>query len=524
MKLHPFLGLQFYFAVLCIAILSSCHAPQNSRQQLSDTRIIRISDSEIRSLDPHKISDIASLRVASDQFVGLTQLDSRGVAIAGLAKEWSASPDGLIWSFTLRPDARFSDGTAITADIFAKSFARLNDPKTASPTASLFGVIASIDAVATDRVRVMLKSPLPQLPNLLAHPAVSAVPLHRIAAKGDDWTNDRPLVTSGPYATKSWQLNARLVLSRNQNWPQYRALIPEVEWRPMEDTLAALRLFRSGGADIASDFPANRTAELQKDLGNKARIAPYLGTYYMAFNTRKAPFSDARVRQALSLAVERPWLAEKIVASGSQPAWGLIPPALVDGRAFLPETAKLDRNARITLAKTLLSAAGYGPDRPLVFDLRFNSSAEHRRIAVALAAMWQPLGVEARLFNSEASLHFASLRRADFVMARSGWIADIPAPENFLAVHKSDAGPINYSGYANPAYDALLQTAMMTRDATARANAMRAAEAHIMADMPVLPLYHYGSRNLVSARIKGWQDNATNTHGSAFLSIQSSAK
>jgi oligopeptide transport system substrate-binding protein len=485
---------------------------------LSKGRIIRISDSEIKSLDPHKFSDIASLRVAGEQFAGLTRLDAAGTPIPALAQIWSTSPNGLIWTFTLRPGAKFSDGTAITADDVARSFARLKAPETASPTASLFSMIESIQTDGPAQVRVTLNAPLPQLPNLLAHPALSVLPMHRIAAKGDSWTDERPLVTSGAYRTQSWQLNARLVLTRNPNWHR-DGMVEEVEWRPMEDTLAALRLFRSGGADTVSDFPASRTAELQRDLSPQARISPYLGTYYLAFNTRKAPFSNPLIRQALSLAVERPWLAKNIVASGSQPAWGLIPPALAGGQAFMPESASWSREKRVIEARNLLGQAGYGPKKPLIFNIRFNSSAEHRRIAVALAAMWKDIGVEAKLFNSEASLHFASLRRGDFEAARSGWIADIPAPENFLSVHLSDAGAINYSGFADPTYDQLVAAAMQQRDPAARLKAMQTAEAQLMRYMPILPLYHYGSRNLVASRISGWLDNPTNSHPSEFLTI-----
>jgi peptide/nickel transport system substrate-binding protein/oligopeptide transport system substrate-binding protein len=220
------------------------------------------------------------------------------------------------------------------------------------------------------------------------------------------------------------------------------------------------------------------------------------------------------------MALDRDWIARELGATGNIPAWGVLPPALAGHAAYRPEWAGWPQAKRMQEAQRLLKLAGYSRDRPLRFEIRFNSSADHRRAAVAMATMWRELGVDARLLNSEASLHFDSLKRGDFALARSGWIADLPAPENFLNVHRSDTGPQNYSGYAEQEFDAALDAALSQADPDKRVAMMRAAEARMMADSPILPLYYYVSRNLVQPHIGGWQDNIGNVHPSRTLFIR----
>jgi peptide/nickel transport system substrate-binding protein/oligopeptide transport system substrate-binding protein len=285
----------------------------------------------------------------------------------------------------------------------------------------------------------------------------------------------------------------------------------------MDNKQSGMRLMLSGGADTSSDFPDSRFTWLRSKYPQLLRSSPFLATYYFAFNTRRAPFDDVRVRRALSMAVDRQWMTDNMIAAGNQPAWGLLPSGLAGEGTYEPVWANWGTARRNGEARRLLASAGYGARKPLSFEIRFNSSTEHRRAAVALATMWRSIGVQATLLNSEASLHFDSLKRGDFALARSGWVADLPAAENFLAVHRSAAGPQNYSGYANPAFDAALDKAMAEPDTSERAAKMRIAEAILANDTPILPLYFYVTKAMVQPEIIGWQDNNANVHPSYTL-------
>lgn len=502
--------------LVALALLAGC-APQ-ARAPLPRDTLVRVSEDEPKGLDPQSVSDLSSLRIAAEQFEGLTRIDAAGAVEPGLAQAWQVSDDGRIWQFTLRARLRFADGVPINAQNFVAGLARLRAPQTASPVASLFEAIESIRAESPQRVIVRLRHPFPALGELLAHPALAALPLHR-----RDWTHDRPMIASGAYQLTRWSLGDQIILARNPHWHDGAARVARVIWRPVNDGLTALRLFEAGGADTLGDFPSARLKRLRTQRGSAVHVAPYRGAYYFAFNTRRAPFDDRRTRLALSLAVERDWLARRMIATGVSPAWSVVPPGVSPLAPPRPFWADWPRARRLAAARVLLARAGYTTSHPLRFAIRFNSDTDHRRTAVALAAMWRPLGVETELLNSEASLHFASLRRGDFALARSGWIGDLSAPENFLAVHRSDAGPINYSGFADRRYDAALDRAQSIADPSARAAAMAAAETRLIAAMPVLPLWFYVSKSLVNPRIRGWRDNAANIHPSRTLWIDPAA-
>ena len=525
--------------VVGFALLAACNgnAPDVPAISRDPGVLVRLGSDEVQSLDPHKVSTVEDVRVASELFEGLTRYTAAGDIEPGLAESWTVSNDGLVWQFTLKPDLHFSDGAPLTARDVVASFQRLLAPTTAAPNANLFYAIEGAEAVATGKapperlavdargergLEIRLTRPFPAFAELLAHPAASALPARLLETHGDGWVRQRPLVGSGPFRLKEWRLHSALKLERN---PFYHdaanVALAGVTYRPVQDDQTALRLFRAGSADVLTDFPARDLPLLRRHVPRAIHIAPYRGSYYFAFNTRHPPFDDVRVRRALAMTVDREILVNKVIGLGQPVAWGVVPPGLAGyGPAVLPGYARWPKQKRLAEAQRLLAAAGYGPKRPLVFEIRYNTDVEHRRVALALSQMWKPLGVIARLANTEAAVHFSSLKAGDFTMARSGWIADYAGAESFLSVFLSDAGPINYPGYQNPGFDARVQEALALADPAARTAALRSAEAMLVEDVPVLPLYHYVSKALVNPAVEGWIDNIANAHPSRTLRLK----
>lgn len=503
-------------------LLVACGGPDTA--MLPTDTLIRVNEDEVKSLDPQKISDLTSIRVGSHLFEGLTRYRANGTVEPGLAESWTTSADGLTWSFRIRPNLRFSDGAPLDARVAVASLHRLLNPETAAPNATLFTMVRSVEAPDATTLVLRLSEPFPVILELLAHPSAAVLPMHLIARDGERWTR-RP-ASSGPYRLARWRLHSRLDLAANPAyWDAANVRSPKVAFLPIDDDQTAIRRFRAGEAHTVGDFPASQIPLLRAKLGSSVRIAPYRGSYYWVFNTRKPPFDDARVRRALSMAVDREKITDKLLGQGNPPAYGVVPPGLGGyGAAVRPAWADWPMERRLAEATRLLRAAGYGPDRPLVVEARFNSDVDHRRVGIALASFWKPLGVQLRLFNTEATLHFAALKSGDFTLARSGWIGDLSAAENFLAIYRSDAGALNYSGYRSAAYDRALAAGLAEPDPRRRNAKLAVAEAILVEDAPVLPLYFYVSKNLVSPCVAGWVDNLAEQHPSRTLSVRADCR
>jgi oligopeptide transport system substrate-binding protein len=529
------------FFLIILAFLSLAGCGDEPRQQIvesgrQDKALYRVLDDEVSSLDPHKASNVIDTRVAIDLFQGLTSYGPDGQIVPGLAESWQVTSSGLQWSFKLRPLLTFSDGNTISANDVVQSLQRALDPKTGAPMAKLLFSIRNAEAVAAgtvpptelgvisvgrDNVQIQLERPSPELLEILAHPVAAVVPVKRINVAGDSWSKPGTLVTSGPFQVVRHVLHSTLELEKNsQFFGASQIALERLLYFPMSDRDASIRKFRAGEVDVVQDFSRSQFDVVKAETPDAIKLSDYRGTYYFVFNMRKPPFDDARVRCALSMALDREILARKVVGMDHQPSTSIIPGSTPDyGGSVLPAWAKLSQAQRLGEAQAMLTTAGYSSNKPINFEIKFNSSEEHKRMALAMSQMWRALPVQVTLFNSEASVHFASLKSADYAFARSGWIADYTGPESFLSIYSKNAGVMNYSGFADADFDRLFDAALRDPNAKTRIATLRRAEQKVADACAVVPIYTYRTKTLVSPDVKGWISNVTNINPSRYLSV-----
>ncbi|NBB93761.1 MAG: peptide ABC transporter substrate-binding protein [Gammaproteobacteria bacterium] len=474
------------------------------------------------SLDIHTAQSLSALNVLRDLHEGLLTFDAGAELVPGVAASWSVSEDGRVWTFELHEAARWSDGRPIVAGDFVAGWRRALDPATASPTAALLDPVENahavrtgeaavdtlgIDAPAPDRLEIRLERPLPWFGELLTHPVTYP------------WPGDSEGRYSGAFVLVEQLPGARLELKPN---PHYReadtVALDGVTWHVIEQPDVELSRYRAGQLHITETIPPGRVDWLREQFGDELRIAPYLGSFFLAFNLRREPFADApELRRALSLAIDRDILVERVLGSGEIPAWGLIPP----GMPGWPEGREppLPPGERLAEARRLYREAGYDEARPLRVELRFNTSLTHRRMAVAIAAMWKlHLGVQTGLVNEEWKVFIANRRQGRITeVFRGGWIADWRDAGNFLQLFESD-GPGNYTFFDDPEFDRLMRRAARERG-DERLSTLREAESLLLDEQVIVPLYYYVSRHLVDPAVRGFEDNPMDIHLSRWMAL-----
>ncbi|MDU5826807.1 MAG: ABC transporter substrate-binding protein, partial [Mixta calida] len=379
------------FASLCNAQAASI--PPGT--QLAQDQSITINNgTEVASLDPHKTEGVPESDVITNLLEGLITTDSAGQLVPGVAQSWDRQQN--VWTFTLRPEARWSNGEPVTAQDFVYSWQRLADPKTASPYASYlqYAHIANVDEVIAGRLppaalgvkaldarrfQVTLSQPVPWFTVMLAHTALKPVYRPTIEQWGDKWTRPEHYVGNGAFTLNNWVVNEKITLKRNpQYWDNAHTVIETVTFLPISSETSDINRYRSGGVDITnSAIPPELFPMLKKDLGSQVRVSPYLCTFYYELNNQRAPFNDARVRAAVKLTLDRQIIAEKVMGQGQIPAFSLTPP-YIDGVHFsAPAWFRLTQAERNAQAKQLLAQASYGEQKPLSFTLLYNTSDQN---------------------------------------------------------------------------------------------------------------------------------------------------
>jgi oligopeptide transport system substrate-binding protein len=423
----------------------------------------RGNTAEPETLDQHLTSTIYESNILRDLYEGLVVHGPDASVQPGVAENWTVSDDGLVYTFTLRADATWSNGDPVTAEDFVFSYRRILDPATGAKYADILSPIAGAAAVikgeaAPDSigvkaldprtVEITLANATPYFIELLTHQ--TSLPVHppSVEAHGMAFTRPENMVSNGPYTLAEWVPNAHIKLVKNAQFHDAANVrIDTVFYYPTEDRSTALRRFMAGELHSNNDAPVEQMAFMKETLGDQLRIAPYLGTYYYTVNTTKAPFDDARVRQALSMIIDREFLAQDIWGDSMVAGYSFVPPGIGNygepAYADYRDMSMFDREER---ALALMQEAGYGPDNPIRVEIRFNTSENHQKTATAIADMWKPLGVETTLFNTDTPTHYAHLRDGgDYDIARAGWIGDYSDPQNFLFMTESDNLGFNYA-------------------------------------------------------------------------------
>ncbi len=502
--------------------------------------VTRNNVTEPQSLDPHQITGVPEINVLRDLLEGLVETDEKGAVIPAAAESWE-SGDNKVWTFKLREGLKWSNGEPLTAEDFVYSWRRLVDPKTASQYATYLQAakIENIDeilkgekspdtlgvkAVDPQTLQITLTAAVPYFPQMLYHAATKPVHRATVEKHGVKWTQPENFVGNGPYVMKNWVVNERIELEKN---PQYRdaanVKINKVVFLPIGSQTDDVARYEAGEVDITDALPPEMYTKLQEKYPQELKRSPYLCTYYFEINNQKAPFDDVRVRKALSLALDRETIAAKVLGRGEEPAYNLTRAGTAGFVPYVPEWSKLDQAARVAEAKKLLAEAGYSESKPLTFNFLYNTSEQHKKIAVAAASMWQQaLGfVKVNLENQEWKTYLDSRRSGNYQIARASWCGDYNEPSTFLNTLQS-ANSSNRAFYKNADYDALLaKTLQADIGDKERARLYTQAEAQIDKDSAVIPVYGYVNSRLVKPHIGGYStEDVLNELPSKRLFIQ----
>jgi oligopeptide transport system substrate-binding protein len=500
-------------------------------QGLFASEIRRGLGPEPDSLHIHQAQGLAAINLLRDVREGLVTFDEKGGLVPGQAASWQELDGGRRYRFSLRSDARWSNGDPVTADDFVRAWHRAFTPETAAATAGLLKDVRNaneilkgaqeveslgIAAVEPGVLEILLTEPAPWILEILAHPV--SFPLHSTA-------QDDPLhaPVNGPFLLAEWTPRASIKLKRN---PAYHATdavyFDSVEYFPIEEPSAELSRFRAGELDITETIPAGRFKWLREHLAEELRVHPYLGSFWLGFNFNHPVLGHSpELRQALSLAIDREILVRTVLGAGELPGWSVVPPGISGYEPAQMEQSRMSQQQREEEAVRLFEQSGFGKHEPLLLELRYNTSGVHRRTAVAVSAMWkQVLGVNSQLVNEEWKV-FVNNRRMGLVteVFRGGWIADYADPASFLDLFIGGSS-LNNTFYQNADFDMLIKSAEISAG-NARMELLEQAEDQLMKDMPVIPLYYYVSRHLVRTRITGFLDNVRDVHLSRYLGVKS---
>ncbi|MDR0217892.1 MAG: ABC transporter substrate-binding protein [Enterobacteriaceae bacterium] len=469
------------------------------------------------SLDVHKVESDTELHIIHDFFDGLVYIDHKGQIEPRLAELWETS-DNQTWVFHLRKGVKWSDGSPITAHDVVFSWRRLLDPTMGSPYGSYLATAHVINAndillgkkkaeelgvKALDdfTLEVKLDKPVGYFLQMLIHPTLVPISEKAVQKYGDKWTHPANFVGSGAFKLSEWKINEKVIGVRNkQYWDDKNTVINKVTYVTISSDKADLNRYLAGEIDITRSIELESFASLKKEMGEQVHITPMLSTYFYAFNNQKPPFNDIRVRQALSLAIDRNVIADKVLGQGQLPAYNVMPPNIGGINLTPPEYASWTQEQRVKKAQELLNEAGFNKKNPLKFNLLYNTREIHKKMAIAVSSMWKKnLGVDAALQNQEWKVMLDNMHEGKFDVIRYAWTADYNSPMSFLDVFLT-GNTNNISLYGNSKFDQLTNKAGETNDVKIYQKAIDT----LTHDTPIIPVYYYVINRLVKPYVGGF--------------------
>lgn len=478
------------------------------------------------TVDPALNSAVDGGNMILHAFEGLLTLDENGQLKEGQAESWETSEDGLTWTFHLRDGLKWSDGTDLTAKDFVYSWQRVCDPNVAAPYAetvlgmvkgydeAVAGDITKLDVQAPDEktVVVNLAHPCSYFGELAAFATLNPVQQATVEANGDAWaTSADTYISNGPFMMTEWVPGSHITFSKNPNYWNAEAIkLDKLEFELIEDSNAAYSAYTSGEVDMIKDVPTEEIPSLQ---GNEDfHVEPIIGTYYVSLNLQKEYFQDARVRKALSLAIDRNYVANTLMQGTYSPASSIVGPGWLDtdGSSFAENanggTPYIDNDnfdANLEEAKKLLEEAGYpnGEGFPQI-EYTTNDAGYHKVVAEYLQQAWAAIGIDLKVNIVEWASFTPMRRNGEFDVARNGWVGDYTDPSNILELFCTTNGN-NDGKYTNADFDAAIEDSRVTTDAATRSADLHKAEDALMNDAGCIPIAYYNDFWLQSSKITG---------------------
>jgi oligopeptide transport system substrate-binding protein len=485
-----------------------------------------IDAGEPQTMDPAHNSSVDGSTKILHLFEGLTRVDKDGKTVPGIAEKWDISADGLTYTFHLR-NSKWSDGQPLKAQDFQYEWLRVLDQKTASEYAFLLFYIKNaeefnsgkakaedvgIKATNDNTLVVTLKAPCTYFLDLCNQVTYAPVRQDLVEKNGDKWTQDpTTYIGNGAYKLVSWKHNDVIEMTKNDNYwdSKNAAFIKNINFKLVEDQNAALSGFESGEIDglLNNQVPVTEIKRLMKE--NQLKLYPSLGIYYFEFSVKNAPFDNVKLRQAMSLAIDRDYLVQNIAGAGQKPANAFVPygtKGVDPSKDFRSESGAGDfisSKPDIEKAKKLLADAGYPDGKGLpAIEVVYNTNTNHQKISEYLQEQWKKnLGIDVKISNMEFKVLIPKRQKHDFQISRAGWMADYNDPMTFLDIFTQGNGN-NDCDFDNPQYEKLIAEARSTGDNKVRMKDFHDAEKILMDEMPVIPLYYYTTYQLENPKLK----------------------